>query len=105
MLDQRADTTIIVQELASHGYVVVTVDHTYDAFSEFPGGRLTVPREDVVMLPPDFARDIRSVLDKIEGFARGDGADLRGAVDLGSACSGGRRAGRRPTSSRSRIGG
>jgi dienelactone hydrolase len=80
--DQRADTTIIVQELASHGYVVVTVDHTYDAFSEFPDGRLTVPREDVVMAPPDFARDIRSVLDKIEGFARGDGADLRGALDL-----------------------
>jgi predicted dienelactone hydrolase len=35
----RSETTIVVQELASHGYVVVTVDHTYDAFSEFPGVR------------------------------------------------------------------
>ena len=26
----RSDTTIVVQELASYGYAVVTVDHTYD---------------------------------------------------------------------------
>ena len=26
--EHRAEATIVVQELASHGYVVVTVDHT-----------------------------------------------------------------------------
>ena len=46
-----ADTTVVVQELASHGYVVVTVDHTYDAFSEFPDGRLAVPLNVTVIAP------------------------------------------------------
>jgi predicted dienelactone hydrolase len=73
--DHRADTTIVVQELASHGYVVVTVDHTYDAFSEFPDGRLTVPRFDVPMTPWDFAKDIRFVFDQIEDLAAGCNPD------------------------------
>src|SRR6202035_787132 len=75
--DHRADTTIVVQELASHGYVVVTVDHTYDAFSEFPDGRLTVPLQDPKYLlgAPDFARDIRFVLDCVEHLAAGRNPD------------------------------
>jgi hypothetical protein len=73
--DHRADTTIVVQELASHGYVVVTVDHTYDAFSEFPDGRLTVPLFDYPMYPGDFAKDIRFVLDQIEVLAAGRNPD------------------------------
>jgi dienelactone hydrolase len=73
--DHRSDTTIVVQELASHGYVVVTVDHTYDAFSEFPGGRLTVPLFDLPLYPADFARDIRFVLDRIEDLAAGRNPD------------------------------
>jgi len=64
--EHRADNTIVVQELASHGYVVVTVDHTYDAFSEFPDGRLIVPSDDYPMYPGDFAEDSRFVLDQIE---------------------------------------
>jgi hypothetical protein len=73
--DHRSDTTIVVQELASHGYVVVTVDHTYDAFSEFPGGRLSLPDYDYPMYPADFARDLRSVLDRIEELAAGRNPD------------------------------
>ncbi|WP_239133796.1 alpha/beta hydrolase family protein [Rugosimonospora africana] len=92
--DHRSDTTIVVQELASHGYVVVTVDHTYDAYSEFPGGRLTVPQLDdpsTALVPPDFARDIRFVLDRVEDLAAGRNPDtdrkqlpagLGDAVDL-----------------------
>src|SRR6185436_1402272 len=38
--DHRAGNTVIVQELASRGYVVVTVDHTGDAFTQFPDGRV-----------------------------------------------------------------
>ncbi len=39
--DPRALDTTLVQDLASRGYVVVTIDHTYDASEvEFPGGRV-----------------------------------------------------------------
>ncbi|GAA3778026.1 hypothetical protein GCM10022225_77320 [Plantactinospora mayteni] len=91
--DHRADTTIVVQELASHGYLVVTVDHTYDAFGEFPDGRLIVPLDDPALVPSDFAADIRFVLDCVEDLAAGRNPDaehhpqplpagLRGAPDL-----------------------
>jgi dienelactone hydrolase len=73
--DHRADTTIVVQELASHGYVVVTVDHTYDAFSLFPDGRLTVPLDRPALTPRDFATDIRFVLDRVEDLAAGRNPD------------------------------
>ncbi|MGV9776263.1 alpha/beta hydrolase family protein [Streptosporangium sp. NPDC003464] len=65
--------TSTVEELASRGYVVVTVDHTYEAPAvEFPGGRLELAR------PPQGDRltrmrqaletrreDIRTVLDRL----------------------------------------
>ncbi|MEU6075471.1 acetylhydrolase [Micromonospora sp. NPDC047074] len=70
----RAEATIVVQELASHGYVVVTVDHTYDGFSEFPDGRLTVPL-DLSFTPWDSTHDIRFVLDRIEDLAAGRNPD------------------------------
>ncbi|MEU9990721.1 acetylhydrolase [Streptomyces sp. NPDC048045] len=73
--DHRADTTIVVQELASHGYAVVTVDHTYDAFSVFPDGRLTVPLDQPALTPRDFATDIRFVLDGVEDLAAGRNPD------------------------------
>ncbi|MGH4034660.1 alpha/beta hydrolase family protein [Actinomycetota bacterium Odt1-20B] len=39
--DPRTWNTSLVEELASRGYVVVTVDHTYEAPGvEFPGGRV-----------------------------------------------------------------
>jgi len=89
--DQRADTTIVVQELASHGYLVVTVDHTYDAFVEFPDGRRLAPLDgDHSLGARDFAADIPYVLDCIGLLAAGrnpdaDGkplpAGLRGAPD------------------------
>jgi dienelactone hydrolase len=73
--DHRAATTIVIQELASHGYVVVTVDHTHDAFSEFPDGRLTVPLDDPSLTPWDFAHDIRFVLDRLVDLAAGHNPD------------------------------
>ncbi|MFJ4770841.1 alpha/beta hydrolase family protein [Streptomyces uncialis] len=66
----RSFGTGIVEDLAGHGYLVVTVDHTYDAAAvEFPGGR-------VLMNPAggisDYAKalsvrtaDIRFVLDRL----------------------------------------
>lgn len=42
----QGDHTVMVQELASHGYAVVTVAHTYDTYTEFPDGRIDVPSGD-----------------------------------------------------------
>ncbi|MDI6104172.1 acetylhydrolase [Actinoplanes sp. NEAU-A12] len=74
--DHRSDTTITVQELASHGYAVVTVDHTHDAFTEFPDGRVGVPLDDPALTPWDFAADIRFVLDRIADLAAGRNPDI-----------------------------
>ncbi|WP_433374843.1 alpha/beta hydrolase family protein [Actinoplanes sp. CA-142083] len=71
----RSETTIAVQELAGHGYVVVTVDHTGDAYGEFPDGRLVVPGEDVPVTPWDHAHDVRFVLDRLEDLAAGRNPD------------------------------
>ena len=71
----RAETTIVVQELVSHGYAVVTVDHPYDSYSEFPDGRVTVPSEEVPVTPWDHAHDIRFVLDRIEELVAGRNPD------------------------------
>ena len=76
--DHRADTTIIVQELAGHGYAVVTIDHTDDAFSQFPDGRVIVPVEAPALGPQDFADDALFVLDRLSGLPGG----LSRALDL-----------------------
>jgi predicted dienelactone hydrolase len=68
----RSDTSIVVQELVSHGHVVVTVDHG-DSYTEFPGGRLSVPHDDVT--PWDHALDVRFVLDRLEDLAAGRNPD------------------------------
>ncbi|MEU6238985.1 acetylhydrolase, partial [Kitasatospora sp. NPDC047058] len=75
----RGDHTVVVQELASHGYAVVAIDHTDDAFTEFPDGRVTVPAEAPPFPGPrDFAADIRFVLDVVEGLAAGRNPDADG---------------------------
>ncbi|MFE2992011.1 alpha/beta hydrolase family protein [Streptomyces sp. NPDC059262] len=48
--DPRTLGTTLTDELASHGYVVVAIDHTYDASAvEFPGGRV-----ETTLLPQEF---------------------------------------------------
>ncbi|MEU8123017.1 lipase [Spirillospora sp. NPDC049024] len=55
----RALGTTLAEELASRGYVVVTVDHTYEtAPVEFPGGRVEPQR-----LPPQGPERLRTALD------------------------------------------
>ncbi|MQY40687.1 hypothetical protein SRB17_87200 [Streptomyces sp. RB17] len=73
----RSDHTIMVQELASHGFAVVTVDHAHDTFTEFPDGRVVTP-DDVPMYPRDFAADLRFLLDCVEGLAVGRNPDVDG---------------------------
>ncbi|MGE7439228.1 alpha/beta hydrolase family protein [Kitasatospora sp. NPDC001175] len=75
----RADHTIMVQELASHGYVVVTVDHTYDGFTEFPDGRVVPQIRDSThptLSPMDYATDARFVLDCVQDLAAGRNPDV-----------------------------
>ncbi|MFI7542194.1 alpha/beta hydrolase family protein [Actinoplanes sp. NPDC049599] len=95
----RGTGTALVEELASHGSVVVTIDHTHDASEvEFPGGRV-----EVATIPPDLdeqviaqavavrAADTRFVLDQLAALNAGRNPDagsrrlpdgLRGALDL-----------------------
>ncbi|MEU5594918.1 hypothetical protein [Streptomyces sp. NPDC020298] len=64
--DHRSDAT-----------VVVTVDHTDDAFSEFPDGRGRPPLDDPrrALGPADFAKDVRFVIDRVEELGAGHNPD------------------------------
>lgn len=100
----RSNGTILVEDLASHGYVVVTISHTYGAGEvEFPGGR--VEHGDVFLgpPPPDYdgltsnehvalrRADAQFVLDQVTALNAGRNPDagrrqlpagLRGSMDL-----------------------
>lgn len=82
--------TVLVEELAGRGYLVITVDHTYEADQvEFPGGRVerAVPLPSkltpnvIAKLLGKHARirlaDMRFVLDRLDKIA-----GLRGVADL-----------------------
>ncbi|MFF1926404.1 alpha/beta hydrolase family protein [Streptomyces sp. NPDC058221] len=74
----QGDHTVMVQELASHGYAVVTVAHQYDTYTEFPDGRIAVPLRgtQAPTLPGDFAADLRFVLGCVEELAAGLNPDV-----------------------------
>jgi pimeloyl-ACP methyl ester carboxylesterase len=86
----------LVSDLASHGYVVVAIGHTYDAEAiAFPDGRVEVHRPDVDIKPHlAVARrrmDAQLVLDKLDALAAGTNPDgehralpagLRGRLDM-----------------------
>ncbi|MEV7119349.1 alpha/beta hydrolase family protein [Kitasatospora griseola] len=75
----RADHTVMVQELASHGYVVVTVDHLGNCFSELPDGRVLTPADAPgPMYALDYTVDLRFVLDCVEQLAAGHNPDAGG---------------------------
>jgi predicted dienelactone hydrolase len=76
--------TALLEDLASHGYIAVGIDHTFDASAvEFPGGRLELaPPESlpIDVLRPIHAADIGFVLDQlIDGHAPTNG--LSGRLD------------------------
>ncbi|MFG2718950.1 alpha/beta hydrolase family protein [Streptomyces sp. NPDC048416] len=96
--DPRSLGTTLCDDLASRGYVVVMIDHTYDATAvEFPGGRV-----EKSVLPQEFAKaakagdeqvtallkksmsvrvaDTRFVLDQLGQLP----GQLRGALDVGA---------------------
>jgi dienelactone hydrolase len=98
----RAETTALVEDLASHGYIVVTIDHIHDAgIVELPDGHvetgaipeLTEDNEIELTTRAIQARvaDTRFVLDQLAAINQGDNPDhehralprgLSGAFDL-----------------------
>jgi predicted dienelactone hydrolase len=80
--------TLLVEELASRGYVVVTIDHTFEANEvEFPFGRvekLQVPAIDPTELNRLLIRmrvqDTRFVLDQLAVLAAGGNPDAEGRL-------------------------
>jgi len=80
----RSFGTGVAQELASRGYAVVTIDHTYDAaVVEFPGGRVVANPKgeitDFVKAAKVRADDTRFVLDQLPGALP---TGLRGVLDM-----------------------
>lgn len=104
--DPRTWNTALVDDLASHGYAVVTVDHTYEATEvEFPGGRLATMRifDGTPPTDPDAVSallrkvvavrvaDTRFVLDRLPLLNRtrfGDVLDLRRIGMFGHSAGG-----------------
>ncbi len=95
--DDRELGTGLVSDLASHGYIVVTIDHTYEAAEvEFPAGRVELSRQQNTLA--DLAKsatvrvaDTRFVLDELAALNSGTNPDaghrplpagLAGALDL-----------------------
>ncbi|MEU4625119.1 hydrolase [Actinoplanes sp. NPDC023801] len=61
---ERTSGTALAEDLASHGYVVVTVDHTHDAqFVEFPDGRIATNAIPPVATPAEEEQLIGKALD------------------------------------------
>jgi len=89
----RSANTIIVEELASRGYLVVTIDHTGDAYVEFPDGRVLTPipdGPDTQWIAAARVADVRHVLDVLGRLDAGVSPDvqhgelpsgLRGGID------------------------
>ncbi len=102
--DPRTWGTTLIEDLASRGYIVVTIDHTYDATAvQFPDGHVAKSVFPAVLAggPPTSAffrkvvqareDDTRFVLDELGVLDAGDDPDaehrplpsgLRGALDL-----------------------
>ena len=96
--DERNDTTAIAEDLASHGYVVVTIDFVHDSgVVELPDGRLAESAVPEPTLPVTIkevvsrADDVSFVLDQLAVINRGGNPDherrplprgLRGSLNL-----------------------
>jgi hypothetical protein len=94
----RTQSTYLMEELASHGYVVVAVDHTYGALvTVFPDERVILQKSDILQQEgseEDFflsanelinvwAGDIGFILDQLEAMNRGDlESPFEGRLDL-----------------------
>jgi predicted dienelactone hydrolase len=70
--------TALHEELASRGYVVAGIDHTFDCAVEFPDGRVEVQKPGLQiddLLREVRAADLRFVLDQLTALAAGHNPD------------------------------
>jgi predicted dienelactone hydrolase len=86
--------TALHEELASRGYVVAAIDHTFDTAVDFPDGRLEVQKPGLIiddLLHEVRATDLSFVLDQLTALAAGHNPDaehrrlprgLAGMLDL-----------------------
>jgi Platelet-activating factor acetylhydrolase, isoform II len=90
----RSTLTALAEDLASHGYIVVAVDHTYESpGTAFPDGRVTTclaresPRRDrMEKVAAGRAADISFVLDELTGaHPASPGAELIDPARIGMA--------------------
>ncbi|GGU99106.1 lipase [Streptomyces filipinensis] len=77
----RARGTVLAEDLASRGYLVVTVDHTHDANEvQFPGGRVEVNTMPAGAHSSDTldvrAADIHFVINQLGTIAKGSNPDV-----------------------------
>jgi predicted dienelactone hydrolase len=99
---ERSNTTSLVADLASRGYVVVTIDHVHDCgVVELPGGRVATAAfppitqanelQVTIMEVESRTADVRFILDQLTVITRGGNPDherrplprgLHGALDL-----------------------
>jgi predicted dienelactone hydrolase len=97
---ERTTGTVLVEDLVSHGYVVVTIDHTHDAsLVEFPDGRIaesaieppTSPEEEEKLLEKVIdvrVRDTRFVLDQLRKMPLARTMDLSRIGMFGASIGG-----------------
>jgi pimeloyl-ACP methyl ester carboxylesterase len=94
----RTQSTYLMEELASHGYVVVAIDHTYGALvTVFPDDRVVLQKTDILerdqsdeefnrsanTLIGVWAGDVQFILDQLEAMNDGDLESLfTGRLDL-----------------------
>jgi dienelactone hydrolase len=82
----------LAEDLASHGYLVVAVDHTGETPLQFPDGHVegrAVPRRHPVAADAAIRlADMRFVLRRLNRMARGPRADLRRVAAVGHSLGG-----------------
>lgn len=93
---QRSSVTSLAEDLASHGYVVAAIDHTYETYAiEFPDGRIAtcatcaIDDDQDTFFPKLFqvhAADVSFVLNELTGAHRAwSGSRLIDATRIGMA--------------------
>jgi pimeloyl-ACP methyl ester carboxylesterase len=74
----RMHYTSLAQELASHGYVVLCIDHPYGGLKSLPDGRILSTEQDKSLeaewnrRTEDWASDMKFLLDQLEKLNKGD---------------------------------
>jgi dienelactone hydrolase len=85
----RSFGTTLVEDLASRGYVVVTVDHTFAGPVEFPDRvELPVSRADTALMMRERVRDTSFVLDRLGSTALAPAMDLSRVGMVGHSMGG-----------------